>query len=161
MWIVRWPIVLALFVYVIVCAGLAAGAAVDRLGLAPFENPAWRRFSEYAVNTTWLQTALCAGGAVLLFVAAVRLIRRTQAFWAWLIGFAMIGARWGLMWQADGGPSVDLAQIGSELATKEGAQRLASSAGYDFGPIGVLLIIGLIILIVDAADRAHWARRSD
>ena len=108
MWIVRWPIVLALFVYVIVCAGLAAGAAVDRLGLAPFENPAWRRFSEYAVNTTWLQTALCAGGAVLLFVAAVRLIRRTQAFWAWLIGFAMIGARWGLMWQADGGPSVEV-----------------------------------------------------
>jgi hypothetical protein len=161
MWIVRWPIVLALFAYVIVCAGLAAGTTADRLGIVPLDHASWRRFSEYAVNTTWLQTALWAGAAILLFVAAVRLIRRTQAFWAWLIGFGLFGARWGLMRQAEGGLSVDLAQISNEVATKEGAQRLASSVAYDFGLVGVLLIIGLVILMVDAADRAHWARRAD
>jgi hypothetical protein len=161
MWIVRWPIVLALFAYVIVCIGLAAGTTVERLGLVAADNAAWRTFAAHAANATWVQTALFAAAAAFLFVAAVRLARRTQAFWVWLIGFGLFGARWGLMQQAEGGLNLDVAQISSDISAPGGAQRLASNVAYDFGLVGVLLVLGLIILILDAVDRAHWARRTE
>jgi hypothetical protein len=65
------------------------------------------------------------------------------------------------MQQAEGGLNLDVAQISSDISAPGGAQRLASNVAYDFGLVGVLLMLGLIILILDAVDRAHWARRTE
>ncbi|MGE0829312.1 MAG: hypothetical protein AB7O04_08175 [Hyphomonadaceae bacterium] len=156
MWILRWPLVLALFALTLICLAAAAGTAADRAGFA-LQDPLWQSFAAQSQGANWVQTGLLAGGALFLFIGAVRLIRRTQAFWAWLIGFGLLGVRWGLMRQSEGGLQFEAAQF----ASVQGAQKAAADAANDYGllALGVLFALGLLILIVDAADRAYWTRR--
>jgi hypothetical protein len=145
MWILRWPIVVLLFVFVLAACLLPAGAVTaSQLAGEQFEAM-FAGLAENAASATWLEAALWYGAAFALFVSAIRLIRRTQAFWAWLIGFGLYGARWGLARQEDGGgvpASLD-----------------AALADYGLLMLAGLLVVGLLVLLIDAGDRAYWARR--
>lgn len=156
MWIIRLPLALLTLAVALVCAALAAGATANQLGMT-IDNEAWRAFSEQAANTTWVQAALWTGAALCLFIAAIRLLRRTFAFWFWILGFGFFAARWWLMRRNEGGLPVDVAEISSV----ESAQKAAIEASNDYGlvALAVLLVLGLVILLIDAVDRAARNRR--
>ncbi|MBL8549961.1 MAG: hypothetical protein JNJ73_08235 [Hyphomonadaceae bacterium] len=145
MWILRWPIVVLILVFVIAACLLPAGAVTANELAGPQFAQLSQGLADNASSANWLQAGLWYGAAFCLFVAAVRLIRRTQAFWAWLIGFGLYGARWGLARQAEG--------VGVPTSLD------AALADYGLLMLSGLLLVGLLILIVDAADRSHWARR--
>ncbi|MBI1251370.1 MAG: hypothetical protein GC189_07850 [Alphaproteobacteria bacterium] len=143
MWILRWPLVLILLVYVAACVFPAAVTTLEHVQIGNIDVARYSdRLSALGASATPLEAGLWYGAAVFLFIAMVRLMRRTQAFWAWLIGFALYGARWALWKQAEGGLTLD------------SQYPLA-----DYAPIGVLLAVGLVILLVDGGDRAYWRRQ--
>ena len=133
---------------------LLANLPVDlSTALSPGEIEAVR------ASTTWIDAGLWWAAGLCFLVAAIRLIRRTQGFWAWLLGFAAYGARWGLAQQNDGGLEQTLRSVDPNAyldPTKLAADTTSATA--QVGVLGVILIVGLLILIVDAADRAHWNR---
>jgi hypothetical protein len=145
MWILRWPIVILMLVFVVAACLLPAGAVTAQQLAAPQLAEVSAVLAENARSSNWVEAALWYGAAVFLFISAVRLIRRTQAFWAWLIGFGLYGARWGMSRQAAG----------------EGLPTSLDGALADNGLLMLagLLVVGLLILLIDASDRAFWARR--
>jgi hypothetical protein len=142
MWVLRWPLVLILLVYVAACVFPAGVTTLQR-----FDAPAVEiaevssTLADLGAAASPLEAGLWYGAGLFLFIAMVRLIRRTQAFWMWLVGFALYGGRWALWTQQNGGLTLDTAYPVA-----------------DFGPIGLLLVVGLAILAVDGADRAYWRR---
>ena len=116
------------------------------------------RSVEIAGNSNWIETALWYGAAVFLFIATVRLIRRTQAFVTWLIGFLLYGGRWALTLQDQGGvmPAVQALTVDSfrpeNITTTSTPGQLALLAA--------LLVVGIVIFIVDHTDRKHWAAQA-
>ncbi|MBI1186368.1 MAG: hypothetical protein GC206_03420 [Alphaproteobacteria bacterium] len=157
MFILRWPLVLILFGYCVLFVAAAAGIAADRLGLG-LESAVWDSFIMRASGVTWLETALWAASGIFLFIAAVRLIRRTQGFWAWLLGFACYGVRWGLTTvKSDDNIIADAASVRSAEQALETA--VEATANYPLLALAVLLVVGLLILIVDTADK-RWSRRA-
>ncbi|MGE3248651.1 MAG: hypothetical protein AB7J28_01070 [Hyphomonadaceae bacterium] len=156
MWIIRLPIALVTLAIALLCAALAAGVTATQLGLA-LDHDVWRAFAEQAANANWIQAALWTGAALCFFIAAVRLLRRTFAFFFWLAAFAFFGVRWWMMRQAEGAlPNINVAEISSV----EGAQAAAIEASRDYGLVALaaLLGLGLLILLIDAVDRAHRNR---
>lgn len=156
MFILRWPLVLVLFGYCILFLAAAAGVAADRLGLG-LESAIWDSFVMRAAGVTWVETALWAAAGIFLFISGVRLIRRTQGFWAWLLGFACYGIRWGLTTvKSDDNIIADAAAV----RTAEEAIEAAAQATTDTPLIalGALLVVGLLILIVDTADKRRSRR---
>ena len=143
MFLLRWPLVLILLVYIAACLFPATVTTLEHVQTEIVDiAQVSQTLSELGGAATPIEAGLWYGAALFLFIAMVRLIRRTQAFWVWLIGFALYGARWALWKQTEGG--------------------LQFSTDYpvtDYAPVGVLLTVGLLILLVDGADRAHWARQ--
>jgi hypothetical protein len=110
-------------------------------------------------HVNWLQTGLLYGAGLFFLISTVRLLRRTQGFWTWLLGFACFGGRWALAQQENGGlvgtvqhinPNAYL-QPQTLIATPDAPEAQVAL-------LGAILLVGLIILIIDAADRAHWDR---
>jgi len=83
--------------------------------------------------------------------------RRTQGFWTWLLGFACFGGRWALA-QQDNGGLVGTVQHINPNAYMQPQTLIATPDAPEaqVALLGAILLVGLIILIVDAADRAHW-----
>lgn len=154
MWVLRWPVVLVLLGYVVVCVAAAAGLTADKLGLA-LDHEIWSAFAASASGAGWIETALWAGAGVMLFISAVRLVRRTQGFWAWLLGFAAYGARWAL--SETGG---DFVAEASAVRSLDDAAPVAANvvSNYPLVLLFALLVVGLLILVIDGADK-RWARR--
>ncbi len=164
--ILRWPASLVLFgLMLLSCAG-ALGAAGQITG---FEVPGFglERVDQQlssaqdaaaqtgAASAGWLDVGLLAGAGVFFLIAAVRLIRRTQGFWTWLIGFALYGGRWALEQQ---GSLVETVKGINPQAYLEPQTILADLATPEarVGLLGLILIVGLLIFVIDAADRAYW-----
>jgi hypothetical protein len=114
-----------------------------------------------AAKASWIDVGLLAGAALFFLIAAVRLMRRTQGFWTWLLGFALYGGRWawGQQHQEGGlsgtiqGLDVNAYSRPAELITDLG------SPAAQVGILAIVLIVGFFIFIVDAADRAYWDRQ--
>lgn len=160
--ILRWPAILALLalsllsiVGALAAAGLITGyeaplAQVQQAQVAAAQTP--------AAQAGWIDVALLAGAGLLFLVAAIRLMRRTQAFWAWLFGFACYGGRWAVAQEGDIGALVR----GVDPRTYLEPQALLADPGSTAAQVGLLVVIfvvGLFILVVDAADRAYWDRQ--
>jgi hypothetical protein len=97
--------------------------------------------------------------AAFLLIAVIRLVRRTQAFWMWLLAFAFLGARWGLSLRAVDGGAVGLLQS-LTLERFQPALLAADPPLLSIVLLIKLLIIGLLILSVDHADKAYWDRHA-
>ncbi|NWG52785.1 MAG: hypothetical protein HXY28_03620 [Hydrogenophilaceae bacterium] len=156
MFILRWPLALVLFGYCLLFLGAATGVAADRLGLG-LDSAIWDAFVMRAAGVTWIETALWAAAGIFLFISGVRLIRRTQGFWAWLLGFACYGVRWGLTTvKSDDNIIADAAAVRTPEQALETA--VEATTNYPLIALLALLIVGLLILIVDTADK-RWSRR--
>lgn len=170
--ILRWPAILVMLALVLLCIAAALGAAglitdfqapasgveqVDR------EVAAAQIAAEEtgAANAGWIDVGLLAAAAIFFLISAIRLIRRTQGFWTWLLGFAFYGGRWAWDQQNSEGGVMGTLQ-GVDINAYRTPQLLVSdlaSPSAQVGILAIILIVGLFVFIVDAADRAHWDRQ--
>ena len=167
--ILRWPAILVLLALVLVSALGAFGAAGLITGFTPpveqvqgvVEDAQSAAAETGAANATWIDVALLAGAALFFLISSVRLMRRTQGFWTWLLGFALYGGRWAWGQQHQEGGALGTIQsvdpnaylqpqiVASDLTTPEA----------QIGILAVVFIVGLIVFVVDAADRAYWDKQ--
>lgn len=158
--ILRWPAILVLLLLVLASLG-AAFAGTVQLAQLPIQLPLTADQEQTIAQLTWLEVGLWAAAGLFFLISAVRLIRRTQGFWTWLIGFAFYGARWALAQQNEGGGLVANVQSIDINAYRAPAELAANAGGTEaqVGILGLILIVGLLIFIVDAADRAYWDKQ--
>lgn len=167
--ILRWPAILALFALALLsfigaagAAGVIAGYEAPGVGVEQVDTRVAEAQSAAAesgaAQAGWIDVGLLAGAGLFFLIAAVRLIRRTQGFWTWLIGFALYGGRWALAQQGD---LVETIRGIDPTVYMQPQAVLADLATVEaqVGLLAVVLIVGLFIFIVDAADRAYWDKQ--
>jgi hypothetical protein len=153
MFILRWPAILALFALALLSflgAAAAAGAITGfEVGVSQVQDVQSSAVAAGAAQSSWIDVGLWA---------AVRLIRKTQGFWTWLIGFALYGGRWAL---AQEGSLVDTVKGINPQAYLEPQSILSDLATPEaqVGLLGLILVVGLLIFVIDAADRAYWDKQ--
>ncbi len=157
--ILRLPAILALLALVLASLGPAFLATVVLAPLPVDLSPVLSEDQIAVVRaSTWLEAGLWYGAGVLFLVAAIRLMRRTQGFWVWLLGFACYGGRWAAPQQ--NGPVETIQGLDLNAYLKpEALLATPTSPEAQLGLLGIVLIVGLLILIIDAADRAYWDRQ--
>ena len=158
--ILRWPAILALLALVLVSLGAAFAATVG-LSHLPIDLGAVLSEDQIAVvgASTWLEAGLWYGAGLFFLISAIRLIRRTQGFWLWLLGFACYGGRWAVAQQNEGGLLATVQSVDPNAYLKPEALAAApESSEAQIGVLAVVLVVGLLVFIVDAADRAYWNR---
>ncbi len=167
--ILRWPAILVLLALVLLSAAGALGAAGLITG---FDAPAvgveqvdtqvaaaqTAAADTGAANASWIDVGLLAGAALFFLISAVRLMRRTQGFWTWLLGFALYGGRWAYQ-QRDGLAATIQGIDPNVYRTPQVVLQDLGSPAAQVGLLGVVLIVGLLVFIVDAADRSHWDKQ--
>jgi hypothetical protein len=113
-----------------------------------------------AAQATWLDVGLWAAAAIFFLISAVRLMRRTQGFWTWLVGFACYGGRWAWAQQESGGLVSTVQNV--NISAYSQPQTLLTDLSTTEGQLAILalvLVVGLIVFIVDAADRSYWDKQ--
>lgn len=158
MFLLRWPLILILLAFVAFSLFPAAvvTALLNNINV-PFLSPAE---ADVARNSNWIEAGLWYGAAVFLLIAAIRLMRQTQAFWAWLMGFALYGARWALV---QGGGANIVQSVQGLTADSFKPDTLASdptSAASQIALLAALLLVGLLVFIVDHGDRRYWDKQA-
>ena len=152
--VLRWLLVLILLVFVAFCLFPAALITLLQNNVSvPGLSPDQARIAE---NSTIVETALWYGAAVFFLIAMVRLVRRTQAFWVWLIGFALYGARWALVQQSEGSLVQSVQSLTVDSFRPESLGADTTSTATQIVVLIALLIVGLLIYIVDHGDRRYW-----
>ena len=168
--ILRWPAILVLLALMLLSAVGALGAAgmitgfeapgvgVEQVDARVAEAQAAAE-SSGAANANWIDVGLLGAAALFFLISAIRLMRRTQGFWTWLLGFACYGGRWAWQQQqSDGGVVATVQSI--DINAYAQPQTLAMySTEAQVGLLAIVLIVGLIVFIVDAVDRAHWDKQ--
>ena len=160
--ILRWPAVLVLIALTAVCvlAALSAGAAITgyQAPIAEVQSVQAQAAEAGAAQMTWLDVGLWSAAAVFFLVAAIRLIRRTQGFWVWLLGFAAYAGRWAY---AQGEGVVDRLQAIDINAYRDPQALIIDMASFEaqVGVLAVILVVGAIVAIIDGADRAYWDKQ--
>jgi hypothetical protein len=162
--ILRWPAILALFALALLSfLGAAAGAGALmgfdlNVGMAQVDEAEAAAAAAGAGESTWIDVGLWAGAGLFFLISAVRLIRKTQGFLTWLIASALYGARWVLAQQ---GNVVDTVKGIDPRAYLEPQTILANLATPEaqVGLLGLILVVGLITFVVDAADRSYWDKQ--
>jgi hypothetical protein len=169
--ILRWPAILVLFALVVLCTVGALGAAgvladfqAPTLGVAQVDERVAQAqtAAEQTVpaGASWIDVGLLAAAAVFFLISAIRLIRRTQGFWTWLLGFAAYGGRWAWQQQQDADLLTTLRGIDVNAYTQPQALLAdLTTIEAQVGMLAIILVIGLFTFIVDAADRAYWDRQ--
>ena len=157
--ILRLPAILVLLALSLLCIAGALAAAGLISGyeahLAPVQQAQASAAASGAAEATWIDVALLAAAGVFFLISSIRLIRRTQGFWTWLFGFACYGAFWAM--SQEGGLRETAQQIDPNIYLQP--QVLLNDPGSPASQIAlliVILIVGFLVFIVDAADRAYW-----
>jgi hypothetical protein len=170
--ILRWPAILVMLALVLLCIAGALGAAglitdlqAPTSGVEQVDTQVAQAQSAAeqtgAASATWIDVGLLAGAAIFFLISSIRLIRRTQAFWSWLLGFALYGGRWAWSQQySEGGVmgTVQGVDINAYATPQVLVSDLASPAA-QVGILAIIVIVGLLVFIVDAADRAYWDKQ--
>lgn len=156
--ILRLPAILALFALVLISLA-AAFAATAVLANLPVDLGAVLSQDQIATISaaTWLEAGLWYGAGLFFLISAVRLMRRTQGFWVWLLGFACYGGRWAVAQAKEGDLVATVQSVDPNAYLKpEALAADTTSTETQLAILGIVLIVGLLIFIVDAADRAYW-----
>jgi hypothetical protein len=161
--ILRWPAVLVLFALVAACVlgALAAAGIVTgyEAPVAQVQDVQAQAAASGAADATWIDVGLLGAAALFFLISAIRLIRRTQGFWTWLLGFACFGGRWAYQQ----GQSVVDQLMAIDINIYRNPQALItdmSSFEAQVAVLAVILVVGLFVVIVDGADRAYWDREA-
>lgn len=169
--ILRWPAILVLLALVLLsfvgalgAAGLIADFQAPASGVAQVDAQVARAqvaaADTGAAQAGWLDVGLLAGAGVFFLISAVRLMRRTQGFWTWLLGFACYGGRWAWQQQASGDLVTTVQGIDpSVYAEPQTVLADIGSPESQIALLAIVLIVGLFVFIVDAADRAYWNKQ--
>lgn len=159
--ILRLPAIVVLLAAVLLCLAGAFAATVVLAHLPIDLGMVGVAREDLAVveSADWIQTGLLYGAALFFLIAAVRLMRRTQAFWTWLFGFACYGGGWARDQQSMGGLEETLRGLSVQNFQPQTLMASPGDPAAQLSLLGVLLIVGLITFIVDAADRAYWDRQ--
>jgi hypothetical protein len=159
--ILRLPAILALVALVLISL-IGAVLATLVLAHAPIDLSSILSPEQKTqiAQVTWVETGLRYAAGIFFLIAAVRLIRRTQGFWTWLLGFACYGGRWAWQAQSQGDIVNSVRKINPQvyLHPQDMLGSLDSTES-QVALLAVILIVGLVILVIDAADRAHWDRQ--
>lgn len=167
--ILRWPAALVLLALVLLCVAGALGAAglitdisappsgVEQVD-AQVAAAQTAAAETGAADASWIDVGLLAGAALFFLISAIRLMRRTQGFWTWLLGFALYGGRWAYGQREDLASTVQSIDPNAYLQPQVVISDLGSPTA-QVGLLAVVLIVGLFVFIVDAADRAHWDKQ--
>lgn len=156
MFLLRWLVILILLGFIAINlfpAVIASAVQTDVINVGGYSE----ELQQLGASASWYETALWYGSAVLLFIALVRLVRKTQAFWAWLLGFACYGGHWALAEQREGGVMTTLQSLTLDSIKPENVQP--DSPVTALGLIVLLFIIGILIWMIDHGDRAYWNRQ--
>lgn len=160
--ILRWPAVLVLLALVLLsfAGALAAAGAITgfEVGVAQVQEAQAAAIEAGAGQSSWIEVGLLAGAGLFFLISAVRLMRRTQGFWTWLLGFALYGGRWAWAQQGELAATVQSIDPNTYMQPQIVLADLASPEA-QIGLLGVVLIVGLFVFIVDAADRAYWDKQ--
>lgn len=161
--ILRWPAALVelALVFLSFAGALAAAGAISgfHTDIATVQQAQVAASEAGAGQASWIDVGLWAGAGLFFLISAIRLLRRTQAFWTWLLAFALYGGRWA--YAQRGGLEDTIRNI--DLNVYRAPQALLNDLGAPAAQVGLLaivLVVGLLIFIVDAADRAHWDRQA-
>jgi len=170
--ILRWPALVALLAFVLLSALGALGAAgqltgfqAPAVGIEQVDTQVTEAQSAAertgAADAGWIDVGLLAGAALFFLISAVRLMRRTQGFWTWLLGLACYGGRWA--WgQVQSGNDVVATLQGLNInayAQPQGLVRDLTAPEAQVGLLAIVVVLGLVVFIVDAADRAYWDKQ--
>ncbi|PZO54049.1 MAG: hypothetical protein DCF16_05705, partial [Alphaproteobacteria bacterium] len=79
-------------------------------------------------------------------------------FWTWLLGFALYGGRWAYNQQDGLLPTIQGIDPNAYLAPQALLADLGSPTA-QVGVLGIVLIVGLLVFIIDAADRSYWDKQ--
>jgi len=159
--ILRLPAILALVALVLISL-IGAVLATVVLAHVPLDLSSVLSPEQRAqlAQVSWVETGLRYAAGIFFLVAAVRLIRRTQGFWTWLLGFACYGGRWAWQQQSQGDIVNSVRRINPQVYLHpQDLLGSLDSTESQVALLAVILIVGLVILIIDAADRAHWDRQ--
>lgn len=162
--ILRVPAILVLLALVLLSAVGALSAASFLTGfdapVAQVQDVQDAAARSGAAQMTWLDVGLWAAAAIFFLVSAVRLMRRTQGFWTWLVGFACYGGRWAWTQQQSGGlvSTVQNVNINAYSQPQTLLTDLSTAEG-QLAILALVLVVGLIVFIVDAADRSYWDKQ--
>lgn len=161
--ILRWPAILVELALVFLSAtgALAAAGAITgfHADVAQVQEAQNAANAAGAGQVSWIDVGLWGCAALFFLISAIRLMRRTQGFWTWLLGFALYGGRWA--YAQRGGIEDTIRSIDPNVY--RAPQALLNDLGSPAAQVGLLaivLIVGLLVFIVDAADRAHWDRQA-
>lgn len=170
--ILRWPAVLVLLALVLLCiagalgaAGLVADIQAPASGVqqvdAQVAEAQMAAADTGAAQASWIDVGLLAGAALFFLIAAIRLVRKTQGFWTWLLGFALYGGRWAWGQQSvEGGALTTIKNVDFNTYTQP--QAILADLGSPEAQVallGIVLVVGLFVFIVDAADRSYWDKK--
>lgn len=156
--ILRLPAILALLALVAM-SWVAAFAGTVTLAKLPIDLGAVLSEDQIGViqSLDWIQTGLWWAAGLFFLISAIRLMRRTQGFWVWLLGFACYGGRWAFAQQSEGGLLATVQGVDPSTYLKPGELAGApESPEAQLGVLGIVLVVGLLIFIIDLADRAYW-----
>ena len=158
--ILRWPAVLALFALVAMCvlAAVSAGAALMGYAapIAQVQSVQAEAVAAGAGEKTWLDVASGARPRF-FFLESPRCVSSAarRAFWVWLLGFAAYAGRWAYE-QGQGvvahfqALSIDLYRDPQALLADPGSFQAQVAI------LGLILVVGVLIAVIDGADRAYW-----
>ncbi|GIK48576.1 MAG: hypothetical protein BroJett013_12730 [Alphaproteobacteria bacterium] len=162
--ILRVPAILVLLALVLLSAlGALAAAGILTGYQAPVEQVQSVQAAAAesgAAEATWIDVGLLAAAAVFFLISSIRLMRRTQGFWTWLLGFAAYGGRWAWDQQQSGGLLETIRNV--DLGAYANPQAVLGDLSTTEGQLAILaliLIVGVVVLMVDAADRAYWDKQ--
>lgn len=160
--ILRAPAILALLALVLMCGigALAIGAVLGNLPAVLPQVQATAGAAEVG-KQTWIDVALLSAALVFFLISAIRLMRRTQGFWTWLLGFACYGGRWA-WFQQQNDTDVLATLRGLNISAYAQPQTVASdltSPEAQIALLAIIVVVGVLILILDAADRAYWDKQ--
>jgi hypothetical protein len=161
--ILRWPAALVelALVFLSFAGALAAAGALSgfHTDVATVQQAQAAANEAGAAQLSWIDVGLWSGAGLFFLISAIRLLRRTQAFWTWLIGFALYGGRWA--YAQRGGLEDTIRNIDPNVyRTPQVLLNDLGSPATQVGLLAIVLLVGLLIFIVDAADRAHWDRQA-
>lgn len=168
--ILRWPAILVLLALVLLsflgalgAAGVISDFQTPASGVAQVDSQVVAAQSAAAesgaADASWIDVGLLAGAGLFFLISAIRLMRRTQGFWTWLIGFALYGGRWAMA--QDDGLMATLQSIDPNIYLQP--QTILADLGAPSAQVALLalvLIVGILILIVDGADRVYWDKQA-
>lgn len=160
--ILRWPAILvelALALLSLAGALAAAGAITNfQVDVAQVQQAQAAATQAGAGQATWIDVGLWAGAGLFFLISSIRLMRRTQGFWTWLLAFALYGGRWA--WAQHDGLVTTMQSIDPRAYLQPQAIiGDLSSPTAQVGLLAIVLFVGLLIFIVDAADRSYWDRQ--